>query len=536
MSLHREAIGPVPEETIRVAEVVFRQGHRYIRLREALGTIFDDEDFADLFSSTGRPGEAPWRLAVVCILQFLEDLSDRQAAEAVRDRIAWKYLLGLELTDIGFDFTLLTDFRARLLAGGAEQRVFELVVQRLSEGGWIKKRGVQRTDSTHVLAAVRRLNRVELLGETLRAALNTLAASSPDWLSSWVPHEWFERYSRRIEEWRIPGGKDQQDKVMKQIGEDGSQLLTQVWSPLAPSDARTFATVEGLRQTWVQQFCWEEGHIQARNKDNLPPAHRTLRSPYDHEAHYGHKRDMSWYGYKVHFSETCDENLPHLITHVVTTDATETDVEQTEAIHQALSKRELSPSVHLLDAGYVDAEIVLQSRDHHGIEVVGPVSQNNQWQFKAGEGYDLASFTIDWNQQQATCPQGKKSVKWTPRTDQHGHPKIAIRFGLYDCRDCPARSLCTRSATAPRILAVRTQAEFEVLHHARQLQQTEAFQARYAQRSGIEGTHSQAVRSLGLRRTRYLGLMKTSLQHVLTTCQSAIYPGRSWIAIPLNTE
>jgi len=144
------------------------------------------------------------------------------------------------------------------------------------------------------------------------------------------------------------------------------------------------------------------------------------------------------------------------------------------------------------------------------------LSQNHQWQAKAGAGSDLASFTIDWQKHQATCPQNKESVKWTARTDQHGHPKVAIRFGLHDCRDCPARSLCTRSATAPRILAVRTQAEFEVLQSARQLQQTEAFQTRYAQRSGIEGTHSQGVRSLGLRRTRYLGLRKTSLQHVLT--------------------
>src|SRR5947209_468127 len=376
MSLHREPIGPVPEETVRVAQAVFRQGNRCMRLREALGTIFNDEEFADLFSSTGRPGEAAWRLAVVCILQYIEDLSDRQAASAVRARIDWKYLLGLELRDAGFDFTILTDFRARLLAGEAEQRIFELLVQRLSEGGWIKKRGVQRTDSTHVLAAVRRLNRVELLGETLRAALNTLAQHHPEWLRSWVPQAWFERYSRRIEEWRIPGAKDQQEKVMKQIGEDGWQLLTQLWSDQAPSMARTFPTVEGLRGSWVQQFSWEDGQIRARHKDDLPPAHLTLRSPYDPQAHYGHKRDLSWYGYKVHFSETCDEDLPHLITHVVTTDATETDMEQTETIHQALGERGLSPSEPLLDAGYVDAGIVLQSRDRHGIEVIGPLTQS----------------------------------------------------------------------------------------------------------------------------------------------------------------
>lgn len=516
MSLHPDRIGPVPEETVRVAQAVFRKGNVCLRLRDALGTIYEDELFADLFSPTGRPAEAPWRLALVCVLQFVEDLSDRQAAEAVRARIDWKYLLGLELTDVGFDFSVLSEFRDRLLRAEAGPRIFERLVEKLSERGWIKKRGVQRTDSTHVLAAVRRLNRVELLGEMLRAALNRLAESDPDWLTSWVPVEWFERYSRRIEEWRLPSAKDKQEEIMGQIGEDGSRLLSELWSEQAPASLRVLPEVEGLRKSWTQQFFWQEGVLRLRNKDDLPPAHLTLRSPYDHQAHYGHKRDLAWFGYKVHFSETCDENLPHLITHVVTTDATTTDMEQTAPIHQALSERDLCPSEHLLDAGYVDAESVLQSRERYGIEVIGPVSQNYQWQAKAGDGYDLASFSIDWPNQRAICPQGKESVKWTPRTDQHGHPKIAIRFGLHDCRDCPARSLCTRSATAPRILAVRTQAEFEVLQSARQHQQTEAFRVRYGQRSGIEGTHSQAVRSLGLRRTRYFGLPKTAFSHLLT--------------------
>lgn len=514
--LRPDPIGPVPEETARVAKKVFRKGNMYLRLREALGTIYEDELFADLFSPTGQPAEAPWRLALVCVLQFVEDLSDRQAAEAVRARIDWKYLLGLELTDVGFDFSVLSEFRDRLGKGEAGRRLFERLVQKLSEGGWIKKRGVQRTDSTHVLAAVRRLNRVELLGEMLRAALNSLAERDPDWLSSWVPVEWFERYSRRIEEWRLPSAKDKQEEIMEQIGEDGSRLLSELWSDQAPCALRALPQIEGVRKTWTQQFFWQEGVLRLRNKDDLPPAHLTIRSPYDHHAHYGHKRDLAWFGYKVHFSETCDEDLPHLITHVETTDATITDMEQTEAIHQALQERGLSPSEHLLDAGYVDAGIILHSRDQHGIEVIGPVSQNNQWQAKAGDGYDVSSFSIDWQQQKATCPQGKESVKWTPRTDQHGHPKIAIRFGLQDCRDCPARALCTRSARAPRILAVRTQAEFEILQSSRQHQQTETFRVRYAQRSGIEGTHSQAVRSLGLRRTRYFGLPKTALSHVFT--------------------
>lgn len=342
MSLQNHPIGPVPEETARVARAAFPKGNLYLRIRDELGTIYQNSQFVDLFSHTGQPAEAAWRLALVCVLQYLEDLSDRQAADAVRARMDWKYLLGLELTDPGFDASVLSEFRARLVTHQASQRLFDHLVELLCERGWIKKRGVQRTDSTHVLAAVRRLNRLELLGETVRAALNAIAATEPEWLKEWVPMAWFERYGRRIEEWRLPEGKKRQEQWMQQMGQDGSRLLSEIWAQQAPAVLRHLPEVEGLRRTWVQQFVWQEGQLEVRNKDDLPPAHLTIRSPYDPEAHYGHKRDLSWFGYKVHLTETCDEQLPHLITHVVTTDATETDVEQTQIIHQAMARRDLS--------------------------------------------------------------------------------------------------------------------------------------------------------------------------------------------------
>lgn len=252
---------------------------------------------------------------------------------------------------------------------------------------------------------------------------------------------------------------------------------------------RSLPEIEGLRKSWTQQCFWQEEVLRLRDKDNLPPAHLTVRSPYDHHAHDGYKRDLAWFGSKVHFSETCDEDLPHFMTHVVTTDASTTDMEQTLPIHRALNERDLCPAEHLLDAGYVNAESVLQSRERYGIEVIGPISQNSQWQAKAGNGYDLASFPIDWRKQQATCPQGKTSVKWTRVPISMGIPRLPFASVC----TVAVNALCTRSAPAPRMLAVRTQAEFEILQHARQHQQTEAFHAKYAQRSGIEGTHSQAA-------------------------------------------
>ena len=203
MSLHPSAIPPVPQETARIAKLAFPKGNRYLLLRDQVGTLFVDSDFKDLFSAYGQTAISPCQLALICIMQFLEDLTDRQAAEAVRSRIDWKYLLGLELTDSGFDYSVLCEFRLRLIEGQAEQRLFNLLLEECKRQGWIKQRGKQRTDSTHVLAATRALNRLECVGETLRAALNRIATVAPAWLQAWVPVEWFDRYCRAIEEYTI---------------------------------------------------------------------------------------------------------------------------------------------------------------------------------------------------------------------------------------------------------------------------------------------------------------------------------------------
>ena len=182
MSLQIEIAFSVPKETARVAQASFPKGNVYMTMRDQLGTLFEDEEFADLFPPQGQPAEAPWRLALVTVMQFAENLPDRQAADAVRSRIDWKYAMGLELTDDGFDFSILSEFRQRLLQHGAEQRLFDLVLTLCRERNWLKARGKQRTDSTHVLAAIHTLNRLENAGETLRHTLDVLAEAAPDWL------------------------------------------------------------------------------------------------------------------------------------------------------------------------------------------------------------------------------------------------------------------------------------------------------------------------------------------------------------------
>ena len=244
MSLHPQPIPPVPEETARVARTAFPHGNLYLMMRDELGTLFTDDDFAAVFPTRGQPAEAPWRLALVTIMQYVEDVSDRQAAEALRGRIDGKYALSLELTDPGFDSTVLSEFRTRLVMGSAEQRLLDAILDRCRERKWLKARGRQPTDSTHVLARVRAVNRLECVGETLRSALNSWAVVAPEWLHTHSQGEWEKRYGRRVEDDRLPTRKEDRHAYAQVIGAAGYALWSAIDTSHAPAWLREVPAVE----------------------------------------------------------------------------------------------------------------------------------------------------------------------------------------------------------------------------------------------------------------------------------------------------
>lgn len=525
MSLQPRPIPSVPAETARVARAAFPKGNRYLEMRDVLGTIYTDEVFADLYPIKGQPAQAPWRLALVTVLQFAEGLSDRQAVEAVAGRIDWKYALSLELTDAGFDASVLSEFRSRLVSHGASERVLNGLLQEFGERGLLKARGKQRTDSTHVLGAVRLLNRLELVAETLRAALEDVATVAPQWLKGWMPQEWIERYGRRIEEGRLPKGEVERKRYGAQVGADGVVLLSRMQEAQTPEAVRALASMQELELVWQQQFEQQESSVRLRNKDDLPPNVQRHDSPYDPEVRYSSKRDLHWVGYKVHLTETCDQEQPHVITHVETTHAPLADVTLLPAIHAALCASQVPPAEQYVDAGYMDVELLLGEQETRGIHLVGPVRPDPGWQAQHHTGFDTAQFVFDWQAKQAICPQGHPSASWTERTDHRsGRSIIMVQFATATCRPCPVRPACTHAQSMPRQVTVRPQAEYEALHQARQVQQTQAFQQDYAHRAGIEGTLSQGVRAFGLRQARYRGLAKTHLQELATA--TAINLGR----------
>ena len=435
----------------------------------------------------------------------------------MRARIDWKYALALPLTDPGFDSSVLCEFRARLVAGGQEMVLLETLLEQVRERGLLKARGRARTDSTHVLAAVRTVRRLVNVGETLRPALNAAATQAPEWLVEQVPPAWFERYSRRLDDYRLPKGQDARAALAATIGADGQALLTAIYAATTPPAGRALPAGQVLRAVWVQQFYApdEQGQVRWREAGDRPPNARLIVSPYDPEARLSTKRDMDWVGYKVHLTETCDEDVPHLITHVETTAATTQDRQALTPIHQALAAQELLPAEHLVDAGYVDAPRLVESQRDYAVQLVGPAPEDTSWQAHAGQGLATACLALDWAAQQVRCPAGQQSSSWTPGTNAYGQEIIQVQLGRATCGGCARREACTKAAQGGRGLTLRPQEEHRALAAARAVQAGPEFRPRYAARAGIEGTLSQGIRRSDLRHSRYRGAAKTRRQNIL---------------------
>lgn len=516
MSLKPTVDFMIPEQTVQVAQAVFPQGNPYLTLRDELGPLFRDEQFAALYAVRGQPAEAPWRLALATLMQFAEGLTDRQAADAVRSRIDWKYALGLALCDPGFHYSVLCEFRSRLLAGQDEQLLFEQVLQVAKHHGLLKERSRQRSDSTHIVAAVRRVNRVELVAETLYHVLDVVAQVAPDWLKGQVSAEWYERYGQRPTSFHLPKSQAEQVALAVQVGKDGRHLFEQMIASAAPAFLRQLHAIETLRQIWLQNFYIDAEGVHWRSETDVPASGRRIVSPYDVEARFCTKRETQWHGYKVHLTETCESDTPNLITQVETTVATEQDNMVVERIHAELEETGLLPSQHVVDAGYLSAQLLVNSQETYGVEMLGPVRPDVRWQSQQESAFAVTQFSIDWDAQVVVCPMGKTSCSWHAGKGPRGKATWQVQFAKQDCRICTARERCTRSKDSARTLTLHPRAQQIALTMARQRQTTPEFQQAYAIRSGIEGTIGQTTNKLNMRRSRYRGLNKTHLQHLLT--------------------
>jgi transposase len=518
-------VPPVPEATAALAWRVHPRGTDEMRVRDALGPLFTDADFtsgplAGMFSELGQPGLSPALLLMVVILQFRHNLSDRQAAEALADRISWKYALSRELDAPSFHYSVLSEFRTRLAADGRADAVFDLMLARLKDAGLVKAGGRQRTDSSHVIACVRRLNRIESCGESLRAALEEIIAISPGFVVPLLKEGWDQRYGRKVETSRLLGRSGASAQMLaEQIGTDGQELLDAIDADPTADWMNTLPKVTILRTVWDQQYeRTRSGRLRLKDVEDLGPAAERVHSPHDPDARYSTKStpagesDLEWVGSKCHLTESCDADTPNLVTDVHTTPATDPDVTATTDIQDKLIARDLTPGQHLMDAGYPSSANFAASA-RRGITLIAPVIATTGRNAKKGTFTPL-DFTIDWEAGQASCPAGALSRSMRP--DARG--LVTFRFRVRDCRPCPLRSKCTKALNPNlgRSITIHPEPVHQARVNAHQAQQGQDWAKIYQLRAGVESTISQAVRGPDLRHSRYRGRDKAHVQNVLT--------------------
>ncbi len=577
MCLKPQVLPPIPDDTRRLAQQLFPPHHVLRLIGDEYADLLQDEDFADLYSHTGQPALSPAHLALITVLQAREHCSDRIAVEMVRFRIDWKYALHLPLEYAGFDASVLCEFRRRLVEHEATRRIFDAFLQRLEAKGWLSGRKTQRTDSLAVLGAIRQLNRLELVMETLRLALEAMARQDAAWLAQHTPSVWGDTYGQWTQSERIvkgtgPRGLAETQERLLQTGLDGFMLLQAVEDAHTPAKIRCLPAVTLLRQVWSQQYRWVQGvsqievielpaseqlcqHMNMKRLQNtateatgpdvpnvptsagaqsaqsaqsgaqielcnhasrsVEERRELIDNPHDPQARFATKRNQSWTGYKLHLTETAGEEAPALITDVAVVPAPSYDALAlaVDAIQERLEQRSLLPQTQLADANYVDGATLVGSARRQ-VQLLGPVAADNSSALHKAPGFGVEHFELDFDHQQARCPQGQWAIRWhqQSRADNPRQEMVVISWDKAVCRHCPQRIACLGPGQRPRTLKVS--AQYPQLVARRQEQTTQAFQEQYRRRAGIEATFSHLVNAHGARRTPYRGEAKTELHYL----------------------
>jgi transposase len=505
----------IPAETVRVVRAACPKGTRATDLRDAVGPVFDDVQFVGWFAAEGQAGIAPGMLALVCVLQAMQDMSDREAVEAVRTRVDWKYALSLPIDHGGFAHSVLVEFRDRLEADDRATGLLEAMLVAAERAGLLRRGGQMRTDATHVMARIRQLCRWELIGETVRAALEEIAGMAPGWLGPRIRPEWAQRYGRRIEASRLPQAETARQAWADTVAADGAALLADVAGDPDGVWLGNLPQVKALAVIWAQQCVPDGDGVWRLRKECLLAGADRILSPHDPEARWGVKRDTVWPGYKAGYTETCDDDLPHLVTDVQTTVATTVDLVAGQATQAGLGQRGRSPARQYADTAYVTPQTIAAAA-LFGTTLIGPVLLDSSWQAKAGKGFDRQAFVVDWDTRSAICPTGKSSATWRDQKHDHGIG-AAIRFDPADCAACPSRGDCTRDMLGRQITLPPR--DLHTIQQANRSDQADPdWQRIYNRRAGIEATLSEAIRAYGLRHTRHRGQARTHVRHVLIAC------------------
>ena len=503
MSLIQSFAKEIPPATRKLVEPILSADSICRLLGERGGEIVDEASLVGMYSDTGRGGINPVLLCFVLILQFLEKLPDRQAAEMVRMRMDWKYALRQELDWPGFDYSSLCNFRKRLYAHGQEYAMFEQVLQYLAESGYLKSKR-QRTDATHVLGSVERLSRLELVWETLRLALAALINADAKWVNGQLPSAFVSEYIQKRSDYRM--SKGQAEQAMQDVGRDSFWLLSQIElnGQAAWQDLPEIVT---LRQVLEQQFDQDdgEGSSGVRPKANIDVGGDVISSPHDPSVRYSKKnKNTEWRGYKAQVTETVDAELA-IITDIGIHSAIEQDGLALRAIQERLAQRVLLPDKQYVDGAYCNGK-TLASSERAGIDLRGFIGSYS----RKPVGFRLEDFDIDLEKQRALCPAGKTATVFNPSSQPD--VDFHVRFGK-QCQDCHFQPSCT---TEKRGRSLEISPYHQLLTRRRREQADTAFVKEMHARARIESTICELARKHGLRQSRYRGQHKVALQATFT--------------------
>ena len=508
MSMKTHFPAEIPEETRRIVEPLLGEDSVYRLVGQEAEQMVGDEEFEAMYAEEGRPGVNAVVLAFITIFQFLEKLPDRAAATMAVMRLDWKYALRQGLSWEGFNYADLCNFRKRLLKHGQASVAFEQVLAYLRERGYVKGGGKQRTDSTHIIGAVMRLSRLEVVWESLRVALSALVSTDAPWTLRWLPDSFVQTYSVRRSDFRL--SQTEIDQAFRQSGQDGYWLLSQVEQVGSPA-LKVLPEIVQLRRVWAEQFSRAaDGSACLR-----PPGEAggdVLNNPHDPEVRYGDKGSHQWVGYKLQVTESTDPaSGAHFITDVAVTSTVEQDNEQLDAIQQRLAARHLLPGQQYVDQGYMSGDNLARSLKQ-GVDLRGIVREGN---VTKSPQFRLSQFDIDIEQRTAHCPAGKQSVKWAKaKPDVKNLIAYQVSFGR-QCRTCPffGPGLCTDKPGGRHLSVSRHHVRLQA---RRKEAETPAFRQEMHIRAGIEGSISEMVRAHGARRARYRGKAKNQLQAFFT--------------------
>jgi hypothetical protein len=512
-----------------LAQDLFDQNDRYDIFRKkvfpALQAIRND--LCQLYClDNGRPGIEPVLMAGVTLLQFMETVPDRKAVENVRFHLGWKHALNLKINDKGFHPTTLVTFRDRLTGHKDGRLIFDSILQALHKNGLVKRRGKQRLDSTHILGAVARMGRLEVVRETIRLFLEVaekmaIHTSHTEWSI------YYERYVDSDIAWH-KASKETLNTKFHQAGLDIAALLA--WAKKHPK-LRDHRQTQLLQRVFEEQYELTEQGPKRRKNEGAG----VVKNPHDPDLQWSSKdpaRKKQWEGYKAQIAEIVPEGnaserkkgqpTTGFLTEVTTTEAIASDYAGREIVETNQDEHGLGVAdEQYVDSGYVSGDTLGQTHQE-GRQLIGPARPSAN---ASGDLFTAEAFDVSIENRQAICPAGHPSTQCS-RLENKETGRVDYRFEWsYHCDDCPLKVQCTKARSGRRMLLVGEYHDH--LQQRRREMETDEFQKAMYQRNGIEATISEFVRTGG-RRTRYRGLAKTSLCNYL---QGAAINAKRWIRL-----